>query len=101
MSSLIGHRKTPKDIIMGTNYRHPTDTEDNGYAGTKCHNSSVEWGRCHGRGRGCDDMSAVSVHPDVIYVVTCNVEIGCSTLSHVPPSFLAASSSPCAHPLPD
>src|SRR6266446_3661288 len=44
----------------------------------------MEWGRCHGRGRGCYDPSAVSVHPDVIYVVTCNVEIGCSTLSHHP-----------------
>jgi len=41
----------------------------------------MEWGRFHGRGGGYDDVSTVSVHPDVIYVVTWNVEIGCSTLS--------------------
>ena len=39
-------------------------------------------GRCHGEGGGSADVSAISVHPDVIYVVTCNDKIGCSTLSH-------------------
>ena len=42
----------------------------------------MEWGRCHGKGGVSDDVSTVSVHPDVINVVTCNVGIGCSTLSH-------------------
>ena len=42
---------------------------------------TVEWGRCHGKGGVSDDVSTVSVHPDVINVVTCNVGIGCSTLS--------------------
>ena len=42
----------------------------------------LEWGRCHGEGGGSDDPCAISVHPDVIYVVTCNDKIGCSTLLH-------------------
>ena len=46
----------------------------------------MEWGHCHGEGCGCDDVAAVSVHLDVIYVVMCNDKIGCSTLSHCSPS---------------
>jgi hypothetical protein len=61
----------------------------------------VEWPRCPGDAGGCDDVSPISVHVHVIYVVMCYDVMGQSSLFHVPPSFLAASSSPCADSLCD